>query len=100
MKVCVPVTHDQGLQSPVSGHFGSAPLFVLVDTGNLETNFFLAENEVPIGVFAGAMSVLRAWDRATALDQITRQDEVPKAWFEEGPRADGPGFGARAWHRP
>ncbi len=32
MKICIPVTEDLGLQSPVCGHFGSAPLFVLVDT--------------------------------------------------------------------
>jgi len=29
--LCIPVTADQGLESPVSGHFGSAPLYVLVD---------------------------------------------------------------------
>lgn len=31
VKICVPVTTDRGLESPVSGHFGSAPLFMLVD---------------------------------------------------------------------
>ena len=31
MKVCIPVTEDHGLQSPVSAHFGSAPLFMIVD---------------------------------------------------------------------
>lgn len=31
VKICVPVTADRGLESPVSGHFGSAPLFMLVD---------------------------------------------------------------------
>lgn len=31
VNVCIPVTADRGLESPVSGHFGSAPLFVLVD---------------------------------------------------------------------
>jgi predicted Fe-Mo cluster-binding NifX family protein len=32
--ICIPVTEDRGLQSPVNGHFGSAPLFVIVDTEN------------------------------------------------------------------
>lgn len=32
VNVCIPVTSDQGLDSPVCGHFGSAPLFALVDT--------------------------------------------------------------------
>lgn len=31
VNLCIPVTADRGLESPVSGHFGSAPLFVLVD---------------------------------------------------------------------
>jgi predicted Fe-Mo cluster-binding NifX family protein len=32
MNICVPVTEDKGLQSPISLHFGSAPLFVVFDT--------------------------------------------------------------------
>lgn len=32
MKICVPATEDLGLKSPVSMHFGSAPLFLIVDT--------------------------------------------------------------------
>lgn len=32
MKLCIPATEDQGLESPVSAHFGSAKLFVIVDT--------------------------------------------------------------------
>ena len=31
MNLCIPVTADRGLESPVSGHFGSAPLYLLVD---------------------------------------------------------------------
>ena len=31
MKVCFPVLVDQGLESQVFGHFGSAPGFVVVD---------------------------------------------------------------------
>ena len=36
MNVCFPATQDLGLDSPVSRHFGSAPLFVLVDTASRE----------------------------------------------------------------
>ena len=36
MKVCFPVSNNEGLQSPVSNHFGSAPLFVVVDTDSGE----------------------------------------------------------------
>jgi len=32
MKVCIPITEYCGLESPVYGHFGSAPAFVLVDS--------------------------------------------------------------------
>jgi predicted Fe-Mo cluster-binding NifX family protein len=32
VNLCIPVTADQGLGSPVSRHFGSAPAFLFVDT--------------------------------------------------------------------
>ena len=32
MIICIPVVEDKALESPVSAHFGSAPLFLLVDT--------------------------------------------------------------------
>jgi predicted Fe-Mo cluster-binding NifX family protein len=32
MNICIPVLEDLGLESPVSAHFGSAPLFIIVDT--------------------------------------------------------------------
>lgn len=31
MNICIPVSEDNGLQSPVSLHFGSAPAFLIVD---------------------------------------------------------------------
>jgi predicted Fe-Mo cluster-binding NifX family protein len=36
MKVCFPVRENRGLESPVFNHFGSAPLFLLVDTESNE----------------------------------------------------------------
>lgn len=32
MNLCIPVMNDQGLDSRVSGHFGSAPCFAIVDS--------------------------------------------------------------------
>jgi predicted Fe-Mo cluster-binding NifX family protein len=32
MKICFAVEKDEGINSAVYGHFGSAPLFVMVDT--------------------------------------------------------------------
>ena len=32
MKVCIPISEDRGMVSPICGHFGSAPAFLLVDT--------------------------------------------------------------------
>ncbi|MFH1704310.1 MAG: NifB/NifX family molybdenum-iron cluster-binding protein [Nitrospirota bacterium] len=34
MKVCFPVLKAEGLESEVYGHFGSAPVFIVVDTEN------------------------------------------------------------------
>ena len=34
MNICIPVTADNGAASPVSPHFGSAPLFMIVDTAS------------------------------------------------------------------
>ncbi len=36
MKVCFPVLENQGLESQVFGHFGSAPGFVVVDMATYE----------------------------------------------------------------
>jgi predicted Fe-Mo cluster-binding NifX family protein len=32
VNICIPVNEDKGLQSPLCEHFGSAPLFLIVDT--------------------------------------------------------------------
>jgi predicted Fe-Mo cluster-binding NifX family protein len=32
MNICIPITRDDGIRSPVSLHFGSAPIFMVVDT--------------------------------------------------------------------
>ncbi len=33
MKICIPVESQNGLETKVFGHFGSAPYFLLYDTG-------------------------------------------------------------------
>lgn len=35
MKICIPIVEDRGLLSPVSPHFASAPMFLLVDAATL-----------------------------------------------------------------
>lgn len=32
MTICIPVIADRGMDSPICEHFGSAPLFMIVDT--------------------------------------------------------------------
>jgi len=32
MNICIPITRDNGIRSPVSLHFGSAPIFMVIDT--------------------------------------------------------------------
>ncbi len=36
MKVCFPVQNDEGIESKVYNHFGSAPMFVVMDTDTNE----------------------------------------------------------------
>ena len=38
MKVCIPVKESRGLESPVFNHFGSAPVFVVVDTDSAQVS--------------------------------------------------------------
>jgi len=35
MNLCIPITEDQGMKSQVCAHFGSAPMFLIVDTETL-----------------------------------------------------------------
>jgi len=39
MRIGIPIDEDRGLESPVCGHFGGAPAFLVVDTdqGTLQT---------------------------------------------------------------
>ncbi|MDH7515835.1 MAG: NifB/NifX family molybdenum-iron cluster-binding protein [Bacteroidota bacterium] len=37
MRICIPVAQDRGIDSTAYGHFGSAPSFIIHDTGTGET---------------------------------------------------------------
>jgi predicted Fe-Mo cluster-binding NifX family protein len=39
MTVCIPVAADQGRQSRLFPHFGSAPMFAIIDTETTELSF-------------------------------------------------------------
>jgi predicted Fe-Mo cluster-binding NifX family protein len=57
MKVAVPVSDYRGLDSPVYGHFGSAPVFALVDS---ETMAILPIGNRDQGHVHGACSPMKA----------------------------------------
>ncbi len=42
MKIAIPVENDNGLNSSIYGHFGSAPVFLIFDSDT--TNFQIVEN--------------------------------------------------------
>ena len=45
MTICIPVYQDMGLQSEVYPHFGSAPVFLLVDTETATCRAVVNQNE-------------------------------------------------------
>jgi predicted Fe-Mo cluster-binding NifX family protein len=60
MKVCIPVTHNDGLKSPVCAHFGAAPVFLVVDTESGDCRAIANRNQhhahgmcQPLAVLAG-----------------------------------------------
>ena len=59
MKICFPVQKDEGFESSVYGHFGSAPFFMVVDT---ETNSFLTISNRDQHHIHGACNPMKALD--------------------------------------
>jgi predicted Fe-Mo cluster-binding NifX family protein len=57
MKICFPVESDNGADSEVFGHFGSAPLFVVFDT---ETKTIDKINNQDLGHTHGMCNPLKA----------------------------------------
>ncbi|MGB8411184.1 MAG: NifB/NifX family molybdenum-iron cluster-binding protein [Candidatus Binatus sp.] len=45
MNICIPVDEDQGLQSQVCAHFGSAPTFIIVDSDSGSCRAILNGNQ-------------------------------------------------------
>lgn len=62
MKMCFPVESDQGLESKVFAHFGSAPVFVVFET---ETNSIDTINNQDLGHVHGKCNPLKALDGKT-----------------------------------
>jgi len=46
MNICIPVESDAGLQSSVNAHFGSAPVFLIVDTDTMDIRAVANKNRV------------------------------------------------------
>jgi predicted Fe-Mo cluster-binding NifX family protein len=44
MKICLPISENRGLDSPLHGHFGSAPGYLSVDTETMEATALLNWN--------------------------------------------------------
>ncbi|MCP3940899.1 MAG: diguanylate cyclase [Desulfobacteraceae bacterium] len=57
MKICFPVESDNGLDSDVFGHFGSAPHFVVFDTKTKSTDTI---NNQDLGHVHGMCNPLKA----------------------------------------
>jgi predicted Fe-Mo cluster-binding NifX family protein len=45
VNICIPITNDEGLDSPVCAHFGSAPAFLIVDTDSGECRAITNTNQ-------------------------------------------------------
>lgn len=45
MKICIPVENDNGLNSTVCAHFGSAPAFMIVDTDTKDCRVIVNKND-------------------------------------------------------
>jgi len=59
MKICFPVQNDNGIESTVYNHFGSAPVFVVVDT---DTNSIASINNRDQHHYHGACNPMKALD--------------------------------------
>lgn len=59
MKVCFPVQHDNGMESVVYNHFGSAPIFLVVDT---DTNSIASISNADQNHAHGACNPTKALD--------------------------------------
>ncbi len=63
MKVCFPVQANDGLESEVYGHFGSAPMFIVVD---MEANKISVINNRDMHHMHGACNPIKVFDGQNA----------------------------------
>lgn len=61
MKLCLPVKDDNGINSQLSEHFGSAPYFMIVDTETLECKTITNTNSQHAHGMCQPLSVLSAY---------------------------------------
>lgn len=61
MKLCLPVTENNGIESNVSEHFGSAPYFMIVDTDTMTCNAITNTNSEHAHGMCQPLSVLSAY---------------------------------------
>jgi len=59
MKICFPIQNDNGIESAVYNHFGSAPIFLVMDT---ETNSVASINNRDQHHAHGACNPMKALD--------------------------------------
>ncbi len=45
MTLCIPVEKDEGVGSRICGHFGSAPMFILIDPETMDYDTVVNSNE-------------------------------------------------------
>jgi predicted Fe-Mo cluster-binding NifX family protein len=101
MNICIPVKEDKGLSSEVNPHFGSAPIFLIVDTESGAARVIPNRNEhhahgmcqplaslageridaiVVGGIGMGALSKMQAAGLEVFLSDIASVNETISAW--------------------
>ena len=78
MKICIPVNENNGVDSSVSAHFGSAPFFMIVDsdTGSALTSNLLIECQaVPWvdGSYKSSNMMMNGSGGSSAFDDSTKK---------------------------
>jgi len=113
MNICIPIEADQGLASPVCAHFGSAPLFMIVDSDSAACRAIPNRNEhhghgmcMPLqslqgepidamvvgGIGMGALNKLSAAGIKVYISQYATVDETLAAFKSDQLQAMQPGM--------
>ena len=100
MNVCIPISEDRGLASPVCGHFGSAPAFLVVDTETRSHRVLANTNAhhehghcTPIALLASGSSMRSSWAGSALAHWRTSSPPAP-------PSTGAPSGRRRARSRP